>query len=101
MRLRIGRGEETRTPDPMVPNHVRYQLRYTPFIHDALISYTKSKKKSTISMGFFNFFIKFFFAYFFKSFAKKIHYFTLYYKFNLAYYDSLYILDSKGELYGY
>ena len=27
-----GRGEETRTPDPMVPNHVRYQLRYTPSI---------------------------------------------------------------------
>ena len=25
-----GRGEETRTPGPMVPNHVRYQLRYTP-----------------------------------------------------------------------
>ena len=26
----FGRGRETRTPDPMVPNHVRYQLRYTP-----------------------------------------------------------------------
>ena len=26
----IGRGGGTRTPGPMVPNHVRYQLRYTP-----------------------------------------------------------------------
>ena len=26
----LGRGEETRTPGPMVPNHVRYQLRHTP-----------------------------------------------------------------------
>lgn len=24
------RGEATRTPDPHVPNVVRYQLRYTP-----------------------------------------------------------------------
>ena len=25
-----GRGGGTRTPDPMLPKHVRYQLRYTP-----------------------------------------------------------------------
>ncbi len=25
-----GRSEGTRTPGPMIPNHVRYQLRYTP-----------------------------------------------------------------------
>ena len=32
-----GRGEETRTPGPMVPNHVRYQLRYTPLSCDPYI----------------------------------------------------------------
>ena len=32
----------------MVPNHVRYQLRYTPYIYNALIYYNKSKKKSTV-----------------------------------------------------
>ena len=26
----IGRDEATRTPDPYVPNVVRYQLRYIP-----------------------------------------------------------------------
>ena len=25
-----GRGGGARTPDPMLPKHVRYQLRYTP-----------------------------------------------------------------------
>ena len=44
----FGRGEETRTPDPMVPNHVRYQLRYTPFIHDAFLYYNKFFQKSRI-----------------------------------------------------
>lgn len=28
--LNLCRGEATRTPDPYVPNVVRYQLRYTP-----------------------------------------------------------------------
>ena len=41
------RDEATRTPDPYVPNVVRYQLRYIPngmliphLIHKALQSYT-------------------------------------------------------------
>ena len=38
----IGRGEETRTPDILVPNQARYQLRYTStykiFITSALFS---------------------------------------------------------------
>ena len=28
--IAIGRDEATRTPDPYVPNVVRYQLRYIP-----------------------------------------------------------------------
>ena len=30
--FRIGRGDRTRTCDPLVPNQMRYQLRYTPII---------------------------------------------------------------------
>ena len=30
MALKDGRNEATRTPDPYVPNVVRYQLRYIP-----------------------------------------------------------------------
>ena len=30
-----GRGEETRTPDLLLPKQVRYQLRYSPASHDA------------------------------------------------------------------
>ena len=33
----LGRDEATRTPDPYVPNVVRYQLRYIP-IWSALMS---------------------------------------------------------------
>ena len=29
----FGRDEATRTPDPYVPNVVRYQLRYIPMIY--------------------------------------------------------------------
>ncbi len=29
-RTTVGRDEATRTPDPYVPNVVRYQLRYIP-----------------------------------------------------------------------
>ena len=28
--LKVGRGDPTRTGDHLVPNQVRYQLRYTP-----------------------------------------------------------------------
>ena len=30
--LALGRDEATRTPDPYVPNVVRYQLRYIPIL---------------------------------------------------------------------
>ena len=60
-----GRGEETRTPDPMVPNHVRYQLRYTPLTHDALLYYNNLEKKSTDFKWFFKFFSCFFIFYIF------------------------------------
>ena len=32
----FGRDEATRTPDPYVPNVVRYQLRYIPIAHKRL-----------------------------------------------------------------
>ena len=32
VRLLFGRDEATRTPDPYVPNVVRYQLRYIPMV---------------------------------------------------------------------
>ncbi len=32
--IEIGRDEATRTPDPYVPNVVRYQLRYIPITFD-------------------------------------------------------------------
>ena len=31
----FGRDEATRTPDPYVPNVVRYQLRYIPLANDS------------------------------------------------------------------
>ena len=31
--LSVGRNEATRTPDPYVPNVVRYQLRYIPIAY--------------------------------------------------------------------
>ena len=33
---RFGRNEATRTPDPYVPNVVRYQLRYIPISYRCL-----------------------------------------------------------------
>ena len=32
--LLLCRNEATRTPDPYVPNVVRYQLRYIPYLFD-------------------------------------------------------------------
>ena len=34
---RYGRKEATRTPDPYVPNVVRYQLRYFPIVSGAKV----------------------------------------------------------------
>ena len=31
-----GRGDRTRTCDPLVPNQMRYQLRYTPLLLSTL-----------------------------------------------------------------
>ena len=36
----FSRDEATRTPDPYVPNVVRYQLRYIPIAQKRLQSYT-------------------------------------------------------------
>ena len=44
----------------MVPNHVRYQLRYTPpsvFIHNAMLFYNNSDEKSNVFPAFFQFFL--------------------------------------------
>ena len=31
--IKLGLGREIRTPDPMLPKHVRYQLRYTELFY--------------------------------------------------------------------
>ena len=36
----VGRDEATRTPDPYVPNVVRYQLRYIPIFCKRVQNYT-------------------------------------------------------------
>ena len=56
----FGRGEETRTPGPMVPNHVRYQLRYTPKHNRQVLYYTIFIKLSTIFVNFLISFLPFF-----------------------------------------
>ena len=38
------RDEATRTPDPYVPNVVRYQLRYIPFFENRVQRYSKKMK---------------------------------------------------------
>ena len=40
----VCRDEETRTPDPYVPNVVRYQLRYIPIAVKRLQRYCKKMK---------------------------------------------------------
>ena len=40
----FGRDEATRTPDPYVPNVVRYQLRYIPFFENRVQRYSKKMK---------------------------------------------------------
>ena len=45
----FGRGEETRTPGPMVPNHVRYQTALHPVaIIDKLLSFASRLTYNTI-----------------------------------------------------
>ena len=34
----LGRGDKIRTCDPMLPKHVRYQLRYTSILTAVIIS---------------------------------------------------------------
>ena len=41
---RFGRKEATRTPDPYVPNVVRYQLRYFPILQCKVINIFRNGK---------------------------------------------------------
>ena len=48
----IGRDEATRTPDPYVPNVVRYQLRYIPIFTNLCKGGCKVSEKSRNSETF-------------------------------------------------
>ena len=46
------RKEATRTPDPYVPNVVRYQLRYFPNAGAKVVQAERKNKKNAIFFGF-------------------------------------------------
>ena len=50
--LSFGRDEATRTPDPYVPNVVRYQLRYIPIFTNLCKGGCKVSEKSRNSETF-------------------------------------------------
>lgn len=75
--LRSGRGEEIRTPGPMVPNHVRYQTALHPVaIIDKLLSFASRLTYNTIyfyiCQEFFTTFFKIIFFYKFWQKPKQI-----------------------------
>ncbi len=75
-----GRGDETRTHDPMVPNHVRYQTALHP-ANTMLIHNTLKKKNCQTFFKVFSIFLKNFlkniFLHFYEAFlsfiAKRMH----------------------------